>query len=120
MAQKKQCRLLIVHSTLEISLRVKAERTVAEFSSNCTIVWNWLPHIQMRNKPLVRRNSLSGGTRDILTKRELRRLAHEGPKLPFFKFREHALKILRDVDDDVVGTCMSVCQPISDEIMRLV
>ena len=57
------------------------------------------------------KEQLIRGTRDILTKRELRRLAHEGPKLPFFQFREQALKILRDVDD--------VCPPIPSDTTSL-
>ena len=37
------------------------------------------------------KEQLIRGTRDILTTRELRRLAHEGPRLPFFKLIESKL-----------------------------
>ena len=51
------------------------------------------------------KEQLTHGARDLLTKRELRRLMHENPELPFYKFRELALNILRDVDDGPQRTC---------------
>ena len=56
------------------------------------------------------------GTRDLLTKRELRRITHEEPNLPFYQFREQALHILRDVDEGTVASCMGVCPPTPGDI----
>ena len=55
------------------------------------------------------KEQLTRGARDVLTKRELRRLIHENPELPFYKFRELALNILRDVDGEPARTCPPTC-----------
>ena len=61
------------------------------------------------------------GTRDLLTKRELRRLAHEEPNLPVYQFREQALYILRDVhaDDSTVVSCKGVCPSSSGDVVPI-